>query len=143
MKLLDEFDIYKSGRVCAQGGLKRQSPIFPLPINLTIDKVLPRIQIGPQLCIKLIILEHAINKLKPISLCQDYSRSTRTSPTRLMKLDHVTILLLDIKHVNFSVFTIGGQGLNFVHGFRFHETDGNLLEVLAEVFVRYDEDAIA
>lgn len=59
-----------------------------------------------------------------------------------MQLNNITVLLLDIKHVNITILTIGPQILNLIHGLILNQTHIHLLKILAEVFVWHKKHPI-
>ena len=52
-----------------------------------------------------------------------------------MHLDDVTAFFADVEHVNVSIFTVGVDAFQFIHGFVLYETDVNLLKIFTEVLI--------
>lgn len=59
-----------------------------------------------------------------------------------MHFNNVATLFTYIKHVNVSIFTIGMNGFNFIHGFALNEADVNFLKIFTKVFIRYEKNSI-
>lgn len=135
-------------RVCAEGSLLGQLLTFESRIELTVHEILPRIEIGPELSVKLIVLQHSINKLIVLAFGENYRGPARnifasclkaSFLPRLMQFNHIATLSLDIKHVYIAILPIWTQALHFIHRLVLNEADVDTLEVLTKVLIRNEE----